>query len=153
MGRGVWITWPMALAIALAGCGGDDGDGSSGSGSTADQRAVVDVAVAYTKAITADRDAKAACALMTEEAQEEAGRAVPGASSCERAHDVVLSVAKNDTEDAPGEMRRAKKKVTIDGDEATLVFTDLAQDKVIHFRRLGGEWKLDDNLVTFKPGQ
>src|SRR3954466_3565742 len=100
------------MALALSGCV-RAGVGGGSVTQTGEAKRVVDAAIAYTVAV-GERDAAAACALMTPEAQAEAAHAMRGASSCEDAHAQAFTVVKADNRSDPAEMiRRARKRVEI----------------------------------------
>jgi ketosteroid isomerase-like protein len=143
----------VVIALALGGCvRASTGTGGGSVTQTGEAKRVVDAAVAYTVAI-GERDAAAACALMTADAQAKAARAMGGAASCEAAHTQAFSVVKADNRSDPAEMiRRAEKKVSIDGDEADLTFTGVENQAPLVFRRVGGRWKLAQSLLHLKKG-
>ena len=139
------------IASAVGGCtrGGVLAGGSVNL--SGEQKRVVDAAIAYTVAV-GERDASAACALMTADAQAKAARTLSKAATCESAHSQAFSVVTADNRSDPAEMiRRARKKVAISGDRAALAFTGVEDQAPLHFRRVGGEWKLADCLLHFKP--
>lgn len=141
----------MVIAFALSGCikatVGSGGGGSVVQSGEAKQ--VVDAAVAYTVSI-GERDAAAACALMTPDAQRKAARSM-GAASCEAAHVQAFTVVKADNRSDPAEMiRRARKKVSIHGNEASLFFTGVENQAPLVFRREGSRWKLAQSLLHLK---
>jgi hypothetical protein len=142
----------VVIAVAAGGCT----SASVGGGSVTQKgeaRRVVDAAIAYTVAV-GERDAAAACALMTPEAQAEAAHAMRGASSCEEAHAQAFTVVKADNRSDPAEMiRRARKKVEIRGSKAALAFTGVENQAPLRFRRDGDDWKLAQSLLHFKSGQ
>jgi hypothetical protein len=120
---------------------------------TGEAKRVVDAAIAYTVAL-GQRDAAAACALMTADAQAKAARTMPGATTCEAAHSEAFSVVTADNQRDPAEMiRRAAKKVSISGDDAALTFTGVENQQPLRFRREGGDWKLSQSILHYKPGQ
>lgn len=149
-----------ALAVA-AGCGGDDdgggggdggsgGGGSSGGGSaTSEERAARRAVEDYIGALV-EGDPKAACAKQTERAQEDAAEEVPGAGSCERAHEVVLNILGSRVDQLEEQLGKALTEVEISGDTAELT-SPTEPGKVLKLRREGGEWKVDDKVITYTP--
>jgi hypothetical protein len=149
-----------ASVLALAGCGGDDEDGGGGgsdrgSGSnggnsaSADERAARDTVERYVKALVA-RDGAAACALQTEEAQEAAAREVPGASSCERAHEMILNALGGRLGQLEEQFEKAFTDVEVSGDTAEFSSPNDPGD-VLKLRREGGGWKIDDKVLKWTP--
>jgi hypothetical protein len=144
----------ILVAFALSGCiKASIGGGGGGSVTqTGEAKRVVDAAVAYTVSI-GERDAAAACALMTPAAQAKAARAM-GAPTCQEAHVEAFTVVKADNHSDPADMiRRARKKVSIHGDEAALFFTGVKNQAPLVFRREGDQWKLAQSLLHLKKTQ
>lgn len=148
----------LAAVLALAGCGGDDdgggsdggGSGSGDGGSAAAEEKAARAAVDDYIAALVDRDPKAACAMQTEEAQRDAAEEVPGASSCESAHEAILETLGPRVNELEGALAKALSEVEVSGDTAELK-SPKEPDKVLKLRRVGGEWKLDDKVVTYTP--
>jgi ketosteroid isomerase-like protein len=113
----------------------------------------VDAAIAYTVAV-GERDAAAACALMTADAQAKAARAMGAAATCEDAHAQAFTVVKADNRSDPAEMiRRARKRVSIKGNVALLAFTGVENQAPLVFRRVGDRWKLAQSLLHLRKSQ
>lgn len=139
-------------ALALAGCTTTSVGGGSVT-QTGEAKRVVDAAVAYTVAV-GERDAAAACSLMTADARVKAARSMGGAPSCEAAHAQAFTVVKADNRSDPAEMiRRAEKKVSIKGDDAALTFTGVENQPPLRFRRVGDQWKLAQSLLHLRKSQ
>ncbi|MFL5781774.1 MAG: hypothetical protein ACJ760_10720 [Thermoleophilaceae bacterium] len=141
-----------ATALALSGCV-RAGVGGGSVTQTGEAKRVVDAAIAYTVAV-GERDAAAACALMTPEAQAKAAQSMGDGASCEAAHAQAFTVVKADNRSDPAEMiRRAAKKVSIHGNEADLTFTGVENQAPLVFRRVGDSWKLAESLLHLKKSQ
>jgi hypothetical protein len=139
------------MALAFSGCV-RAGVGGGSVTQTGEAKRVVDAAIAYTVAV-GERDAAAACALMTADAQQKAARSM-GDGSCEAAHAQAFTVVKADNRSDPAEMiRRAAKKVSIHGNEADLTFTGVDNQAPLVFRRVGDSWKLAQSLLHLKKTQ
>jgi ketosteroid isomerase-like protein len=142
----------VVISLALSGCV-RAGVGGGSVTQTGEAKRVVDAAIAYTVAV-GERDAAAACALMTPDAQEKAARSMGGGASCEAAHAQAFTVVKADNRSDPAEMiRRAAKKVSIHGNEADLIFTGVENQAPLVFRREGESWKLAQSLLHLKKTQ
>jgi hypothetical protein len=143
----------VVIAFALSGCiKATVGSGGGSAVQTGEAKQVVDAAVAYTVSI-GERDAAAACALMTPDAQRKAARSM-GAPSCEAAHVQAFTVVKADNRSDPAEMiRRARKKVSIHGNVASLFFTGVENQAPLIFRRVGDQWKLAQSLLHLRKSQ
>ncbi|HEX8645615.1 MAG TPA: hypothetical protein VF715_01860 [Thermoleophilaceae bacterium] len=149
----------LAAVLAVAGgCGGDDGgDGGGGGGSgggsggstAADERAARGALNDYIAALV-DNDPEAACAKQTERAQRDAADEVPGAGSCERAHEVILSALGPKVKELDDQLAKALTKIEVSGDTATLT-SPKDPGAEMKLRREGGEWKIDDKVVTYTP--
>lgn len=145
----------LAALCLVAGCGGDDdgggdsgGGGSTGSGQEAEVRqALLD----YADALAAD-DPDAACGHLSEKAQDEAAEEIPGASSCESGHRIVLETVGERRGEMAKQLEDAGLEVEIDGDTAEMS-SPKAPGKKIKMRREGGEWKIDQNTLTYTPKQ
>jgi hypothetical protein len=143
----------VVIALALSGCSIRTGTGGGSVTQTGEAQRVVDAAVAYTVAV-GERDAAAACALMTADAQAKAAHALGAGATCEAAHAQAFTVVKADNRSDPAEMiRRAEKKVSIHGDEASLTFTGVENQAPLLFRRVGDRWKLAQSLLHLRKSQ
>jgi hypothetical protein len=143
--------WAVLAACAALGCGDDDEAAApGGSAEASSERAgVYEGLTAYGDAVKAN-DPEAACGQLTESARREAAETIPGASSCEDAHRTAFG--------ALGEANRAKLaeqlagaeyEAKISGDTATLEFPRRPEAKPLRMRRVGGEWKVDQNTLFF----
>ena len=155
-GRRFLTVLATAAACAAVGCGGDDedggGGGGNGGGSGASEEAAVKQGLTdYAKAIE-DNDPAAACDGMTEKAQEDAKETVPGSDDCESAHRVVLTAVGEKRGDLSSQLDGADFTVTIDGDTAEMT-SPKAPGRPLKMRRVDGEWKLDQNTLTYRPNQ
>jgi ketosteroid isomerase-like protein len=143
----------VVIALALSGCIRASVGGGGSVTQTGEAKRVVDAAIAYTVAV-GERDAAAACALMTPDAQAKAARAMGRGATCETAHEQAFTVVKADNRSDPAAMiRRAAKKVSIHGNEADLVFTGVENQAPLVFRRVGDQWKLAQSLLHLKKSQ
>ena len=148
--RHAGVVLAVAAASIAIGCGGDQ-DGGDGRGARAsnDERAVRDTFESWAKAVSTD-DGKTACSLMTESAQEEASDTVPGAGSCERAHEIILRGIKEEDKAKLAERAAdANLKISVDGDHARI--TADSGGKGTNVRKVGGKWLIDQNTLTFNP--
>jgi FAD/FMN-containing dehydrogenase len=143
----------LAAVCLIAGCGGDDDGGgdSGGGGSTGstEEAEVRQALVDYADALGAN-DPAAACEQLTEKAQAEAAETIPGASSCESGHRIVLETVGERREDVAKQLEEVGLEVEVDGDTAEMS-SSKAPGKKIKMRREGGEWKVDQNTLTFTP--
>ena len=150
MSRSALAALLAAGCLLFAGCGDDDdgGDGGGG-GSGGDETAVQQGLTDYAEAFGAG-DAAAACEGMTDTAQKEAEDTIPGASDCESAHEFVLNAVGDKKGDLADQLDGVNFEVEIDGENATMT-SPKAPDKKIKMRRVGDEWKLDQNTLTYTP--
>lgn len=146
----------LVAVLAVAGCGGDDDGGGSGGGSgsggeaaAGEEKAARGAVEKYIAALV-DRDEEAACAMQTEEAQEAAADEVPGASSCERAHEIILGVLGSRVSELEEQLEKALPKVEVSGDTAKLT-SPKEPGKELKLRRVDGQWKIDDKVLTYTP--
>jgi hypothetical protein len=150
VGRHAGVILAVLAASVAIGCGGGDDGGDGGGGpANSDEAAIRDTFESWAKAVSTD-DGKTACSLMTERAQEEASDTVPGAGSCERAHEIVLRGIKDEDKEKLAERAGdANLKISVDGDRARV--TGKPGDKGTSMRKVGGKWLIDQNTVTFNP--
>jgi hypothetical protein len=139
----------LALAVAAGGCGGDDkGAGSSSGGEAA---AVEKALKDYAAALVGGDEAKA-CDLLTPTAQKDAAAEVPGAGSCQKAHQTVinaLGVAKR--RQFARALAGVDLEVDVSGDTAAISSPGSPGGKTLKMRRVGGQWKLDQNTLFYNP--
>ena len=147
----------VLACFAALGCGGDDddnggGNGSGGSGgaSSSEETEVRAGLTAYAEAI-ADNDPEAACTHMTESAAEDAKDEVPGSDSCEDSHKTILGVIGARRGDLAKQLADVDFEVEISGDSAELTAPDKPGAEALKMRKEGGEWKVDQNTLTFNP--
>lgn len=149
------IALVLAAACLAAGCGGDDDDGGgdkNGGGETSaagDEADVRQALTDYADAV-ADNDPAAACELMTTKAQEEAKDEVPGSSDCEGAHKTVLAALGSGRDGLAKQLAGVDFDVKIDGETAELTSARNRGDP-LKMKREDGDWKLDQNTLTFNP--
>ncbi|HEX8745475.1 MAG TPA: hypothetical protein VF712_20290 [Thermoleophilaceae bacterium] len=143
----------MAACVAC-GCGGDDeedakapGGGARGSAAEA---AVFKGLTDYGEAVKAN-DPEAACGQLTESAQEEAAAVFPGTDSCESAHRQALGALGAEKREQLAEQLGGVKnyEVKISGATAAIEFPGRAGAKPVKMRRVGGDWKVDQNTLFF----
>ena len=147
----------IACCAAL-GCGGDDddnggggnGNGGSGGSPASEETEVRAGLTAYADAI-ADNDPAAACSHMTESAAEEAKDEVPGSDSCEDSHKTILGVIGDKRGDLAKQLADVDFEVDISGDTAELTAPNKPGASALKMRKEGGEWKVDQNTLTFNP--
>lgn len=148
----------LACCAAL-GCGGDDddngggggnGNGGSGAASASEETEVRAALTAYAEAI-ADNDPEAACSHMTRSAADDAKDEVPGSGSCEDSHKTILGVIGEKRGDLAKQLAGVDFKVEISGDTAELTAPSRPGSDALKMRKEGGEWKLDQNTLTFNP--
>ncbi len=148
----------LVVVLAAGGCGGDDGgdaggNGGGGSGSqpaSSEEKAARDAVQKYIAALV-DRDPEAACAMQTREAQEAAANEVPGAGSCERAHEIILGALGARVDDLEGALTKALSEVEVSGDTAKLT-SPKQPGKELKLRREDGEWKVVHRHADPLPG-
>jgi hypothetical protein len=148
-----------AGCLALAGCGDDDdggsgggsgGGGSGGGGSGGGEEAAVQQGLTDYATAFGEGDAAAACDHMTEDAQNDAEDVIPGATDCESAHEFVLNAVGDKRSDLKDQLAGVDFEVEINGETATMT-SPKAPDKKIRMEKVGGEWKLDQNTLTYTP--
>ena len=144
----------VAVLAVAAGCGGDDGGGDdggggSGGGAAAEEKAARGAIEEYIAALV-DNDPAAACAKQTERAQQDAAEEVPGADSCERAHEMILGILGSKVDQLEEQLGKALTEVEVTGDTAVLT-SPREPGKKLKLRREGGEWKVDDKVLTYTP--
>jgi len=145
----------LAVAACVAcGCGGGDGEDAKAPGAGATDAAagatVFKGLTDYGEAVRAN-DPAAACGQLTESAREEAAATFPGARTCESSHRQAFAAlgAENREKLAEqlGGVRDYEAKIT--GETATLEFPGRAGAKPVRMRRVGGDWKVDQNTLFF----
>jgi hypothetical protein len=138
----------VATCLAV-GCGGG-GEKVNAPNETAegDEGAAKQALTNYAAAIAAN-DPATACGHMTKTAQQAAEEAVPNSSSCEDAHRTVLAALGTRREELADQLTGDDFAVKIDGDTAELT-SDESPGKALRLRREGGDWKLDQNTLTFR---
>jgi hypothetical protein len=142
--------------FAAFGCGDDDdnggggGGGGNGGGSSAEETEVREALTAYARAI-ADNDPAEACTHMTESAAEDAKEEVPGSDSCEDSHRTILAAIGDKRGDLADQLADVDFEVAIEGDTAELTAPSKPGADALKMRKEGGEWKLDQNTLTFNP--
>lgn len=143
----------LAAASLVAGCGGSKNKppNSPSETATGDEGAAKQALTDYAQAV-ASNDPDAACSHMTESAQKAAQEAVPDSSSCEDAHRTVLGALGTRREELADQLSAVEFDVKLDGDRAELT-SPKAPNRPLRMRREGGDWKLDQNTLTFKPKQ
>lgn len=114
----------VAVAAAIAGCGG-----------SSDEDDVVDQVEAFWTAIV-DGDGAAACALMTESAQDVYAN-VGKSGTCEGGVEQIAGAIDTSQFDTPVE----SDDVSIDGDTATVT---VGGEPTIALVKTGDEWLIDD---------
>ena len=147
----------VAACFAAFGCGDDDdggnggnGGGSDGGSASSEEAEVRAGLTAYAKAIE-DNDPAAACEHMTSNAQDDAADTVPGSSSCEDSHRTILGVIGDKRGDLADQLADVEFEVKIDGDKAELTAPARPGSDALKMRKVGGEWKLDQNTLKFNP--
>jgi hypothetical protein len=141
----------LALAVAAAGCGGDDKGDGGGSSSGGEAAAVEKALKDYAAALVGGDEAKA-CDLLTPTAQKDAAAEVPGAGSCVKAHATVieaLGVAKR--RQFARALAGVDLKADVSGDTAEISSPGSPGGKTLKMRRVGGQWKLDQNTLFYNP--
>ena len=150
--RGLLAVLALIAACAAIGCGGDDEEAESPAGGA--QRSVEEAAVrealdAYGEAVVAN-DPEASCSAMTESAQEEAAHTVPGASTCESAYRTALNtIGAENREKLAGQLSDASFEVKVSGETAELTAPGKPGTKPLKMRKVGGDWKIDQNTLFF----
>ena len=151
------VVLAVAACCAALGCGGDDDDNGSGSngglsgGSSSSEEAAVKAGLtAYAEAIK-DNDPAEACEHMTSNAQDDAADTVPGSTTCERAHRTILGVVGAKRGELAEQLAEVEFEIEIDDDKAVLTAPGRAGSKPLNMRKVGDEWKLDQNTLTFNP--
>jgi hypothetical protein len=146
------VVFGLVAVLAAAGCGGDGedgGGGGNGESTSSEERAARDAVERYVGALV-DNDPRAACDLQTKQAREAAAEEVPGASSCERAHEIILGVLGSRVEQLDEQLAKALTEVKVSGDTAVLT-SPREPGKELKLRREGGEWKVDDKVLNYTP--
>ncbi len=129
---------PLAAVVALAagGCGGSDG-GGAGKDEEQIRTAVTDYVQAFV-----DKDASAACALLTEQAKQRlAQQAGAAGGSCEKTLGQVVKTFVNPQ--TAKQLRKIKvDTVKVNGDTATVDTTpDFGgQSKPTEMKKVDGKW-------------
>jgi hypothetical protein len=143
----------LAAACLAAGCGGSENKPPDAPSETAsgDEGEARQALTNYAAAVSAN-DPATACGHMTEFAQKQAEEAVPDSSSCEDAHRTVLTALGSRREELADQLSAVEFEVKLDGDKAELT-SPKAPGRPLKMRREGGEWKLDQNTLTFNRRQ
>jgi hypothetical protein len=144
----------VVASVAAIGCGGGSSSSSSSSSQSdgtadesAEQAAVRDALNAYATAVVKN-DAKTACSLLTANAQHQAAQTVPGASTCERAHQTAFgSIGQDKRQQFADQIKGADFDVKVTG--TTAILTSDKSDKPLRMRKVGGAWRIDYNTVSF----
>ena len=142
----------VLAACAALGCGGDEDEAAAPGGSaeaSSEEAAVYEGLTDYGDAVKAN-DPEAACGQLTESAQNESAETIPGASSCEDAHRTALgALGEANREKLAEQLAGADYEATVSGDTATLEFPRRPGAKPLRMRRVGGDWKVDQNTLFF----
>lgn len=142
----------LAVAAVAAGCGGSDNKPPDAPPSTesGDEGKARQALTEYAQAV-ADNDPAAACDHMTQSAQDAAEAEVPDASSCEDAHRTILTALGSNREGLADQLSGVDFDVKIEGERAEL--TSEKSSEPLRMRREGGDWKLDQNTLTYNRNE
>lgn len=146
----------VLAASAALGCGDDQDDARAPGGGaevSSEEAAVYEALTGYGDAVKAN-DPKAACGQLTESARKEAAETIPGASSCEAAHRTALgALGEANREKLADQLAGADYEAKITGETATLEFPRRPGAKPLRMRRVGGDWKVDQNTLFFNRNE
>ena len=138
----------LAAGCLLAGCGGGDEKVNAPSETASGDEGEAKQALTNYAAAIAANDPGTACGHITTTAQQAAEEAVPDSTSCEDAHQTILSAFGSRREELADQLSAVEFDAKIDG-ETTELTSPRAPGRPLKMRREGGKWKLDQNTLTF----